>query len=554
MSSLDPNAGPSGSGSCRKCGDSLEVAQTYCLSCGHRAAGPRVPSGPVLEAIAIASLAAVANGGRPPEPVTEPEPAESKPDDSVAGAAPAAAGLGTLFASKSAGSTGLALLIVGMVAGAAFSPPAPNSLAARQVVIVQSAGDPATGPAAEPAADPGLLAEVPTDELPAFTDPGVTTPAVPVPVDPPAVPTEPTIGHLAFVLLPGGATGQTFVPSATAARRSAHSAADPTWASVTATAAKSGFLAKGFKQISTSPFANGMALLSGIEPTADMEAGCTGTPPQIEEGKGCLVADPGPDNPGEVATLIKKWISENTPESTPRLAQAIRVYVETPEKDPADYSHLCSVPKPGEGLSSLPGATPSLSANPILWFRSITGEPVAEPSGSPLCAVPSQEGIIRPLSALEDDLRHASAEDGERVDPSLPSAFPKLTLIIPSPCRTDSSVSCPDGTTEGGPAALADFLRVTVAETLAQSDIFTKDGAAVTVWDRPPGSSNVATGALINSNFVNSGKSNTKAYDTYGLLATIEERFSLAGGPGAPPPLGKSDGAKTFGREIFPAR
>jgi hypothetical protein len=297
-----------------------------------------------------------------------------------------------------------------------------------------------------------------------------------------------------------------------------------------------------------------MALLSGIEPTDDMKNGCAGTPPQIEDGKGCLVPDPGPDSPGEVANLIKKWISENTPESTPRLAQAIRVYVETPEKDSADYSHLCATPKPGEAITTMPGATPSISANPILWFRSITGEPVGDPKDSPLCAIPGQDGIIRPLSALEDDLRHAYAEDGDRVDPTLPSAFPKLTLILPSPCRTDASLTCPDGTTQGGPSALADFLRLTVAETLAKSDIFTKDGAAITVWDRPPAAQNVATGALINSTFVNAGKSNSKAYDTYGLLATIQARFSLAGGPGSPPPLGKSDGATPFGREIFPAR
>jgi hypothetical protein len=297
-----------------------------------------------------------------------------------------------------------------------------------------------------------------------------------------------------------------------------------------------------------------MALLSGIVPTDEMQSGCTGTPPVIEEGKGCLVKDPGPDTPGDVATLIRKWISENTPESNPRLAQAIRVYVETPEKDPADYSEICSVPKPGEALSGVPGSTPSINANPILWFRSITGEPGGEPKDSPLCSKPGQEGLIRPLSSLEDDLRHADAQDGDRADKTLPSAFPKVTLILPSPCRTDASLTCPDGTTKGGPAALADFLSTTVAGTLAKSAIFTNDGAAITIWDRPPGSDNVATGALINSRFVNAGKANTKAYDTYGLLGTIQERFSLAGGPGSPPPLGKSDGATTFGREIFPAR
>jgi hypothetical protein len=323
---------------------------------------------------------------------------------------------------------------------------------------------------------------------------------------------------------------------------------------VTAAAAKKGFLAKGFKQVSTSPFANGMALLGGLEPTDDMKSGCAGITPAIEEGKGCLVADPGPDTPVEVATLIKKWISENTAESTPRLAQALRVYVETPEQDSADYSHLCAAPKPGDPLPTRNDGTPTINSNPALWFRSITGNPVADPKDSALCSTVGHEGIVRPLSALEDDLRRAAAQDSERLDPSLPSAFPKLTLVLPSPCRTDGAIRCPDGTTQGGPAALKEFLSSVVATQLAQSSIFTNDGAAVTVWDRGPNGDDVATGALINSTFVKVGKSNTKAYNTYGLLATIQERFSLAGGPGAPAPLGKSDGATTLGREIFPAR
>ena len=84
------------------------------------------------------------------------------------------------------------------------------------------------------------------------------------------------------------------------------------------------------------------------------------------------------------------------------------------------------------------------------------------------------------------------------------------------------------------------------------------------MWDKAPKaarhghkaaiSTQPAVGALVLSPFAKAGGSNTTAYDTYGLLLTLETRLGLVGGIGQPTPLGDSDGATPIGREVFPAR
>ncbi len=60
---------------CRSCAAPLKDGQRYCLNCGQQQGAQRVEAGPVLTAIAAASLAATAAGEAPPiavEPPTEP--------------------------------------------------------------------------------------------------------------------------------------------------------------------------------------------------------------------------------------------------------------------------------------------------------------------------------------------------------------------------------------------------------------------------------------------------------------------------------------------------
>lgn len=510
MTLPDPSNGPQAQGSCKKCASPLESSQSYCLNCGARAAGPRVPTGPVLEAIAVASLAAAASGTNPPQA----QAADSRTADSsgvqgqgsgagiTAGTAMAAGGaataaasgsLATLFASKSAASTGLALMVVGMIAGAAFSPPAPDAFGGPRVVIVQGADTPATGPAAAPdgtvPTDPGLLAEVPVEPDPVI-------PPTPTPPTPPTPKSDPSLGHAAIVLLPGGGAGQSINSasgaSASVKRKTAHGADVDDWSSAFVDLHKKGLVLKGFKHNYGSGFANRMALITGAAPTTQMLAtDDSGSPRGNEDGgeweakayaKGVMVKHSGrwylarlkaasDDEPGaagdiawqektadsstewsatatdstptqggyqanyvvgyEVAGTKHYWKAnaETTAADVPGTSgkwddlgtetytgpqpirdvgcagpvpaedaesgclvpsgqddvislitqglasqdQAIRVYVDSPERTDSDYSSLCHAPKPGELIAAAGDTGYHPLDNPVVWFRSLTG-------------------------------------------------------------------------------------------------------------------------------------------------------------------------------------
>lgn len=533
--SPDPEGGSPG-GTCRSCAGRLAAGQRYCLDCGDRVGSHRVAVGPVLTAIAAASVASAGSTDSPPIAV------ETGPESVVDGASESVA---ASLATKPAASAGLALLVVGAVAGAAFSPPAATTFAAQQrVVIVRAAGEPVSAPPAEEVVDPGVVdtAIPPPEPLPEPAPEPYVPPAPPAP-EPPPVLTDPSIGHLAFVMLPGGAAGQTLGSTGSgASERTSHkravAAGDADYRSAFSRAIAAGFLLKGFRQVGSSGIANAFALMTGREPTPEMNKGCEGPIGDVHEGSGCLV-------PGSVEDLVTLATQQLASKS-----QAIRVYVETPNREDGDYRGLCSAPRPGDRPQAADDGTPSHLEIPVLWFRALTGEPGSE---SFLCHTASSDGAIRPLSMLEDDLRRAAAEDSENFDPTVPSAHPKITLIVPSPCRVSAESKCPDGS-PGGPQALKSFLDGPVTTTLAGSDVFQKDGATIAMWDRPVAGSPAATGAVVLSPFVKAGGSNSLAYDTFGLLATAQKRFGLAGDTGLPPLLGRSDGAKPLGREVFPRR
>ncbi|MEI7933202.1 MAG: ATP-binding protein, partial [Alphaproteobacteria bacterium] len=87
----------------------------------------------------------------PVEALSEPPVGDPDPGTGAAGAA--AGGPMTLaaaFASRPVAAAGLGLLMLGAILGSAFGPPSADTLAAqRKVIIVQAAGAPAVGPAAE---------------------------------------------------------------------------------------------------------------------------------------------------------------------------------------------------------------------------------------------------------------------------------------------------------------------------------------------------------------------------------------------------------------------
>ena len=379
---------------------------------------------------------------------------------------------------------------------------------------------------------------------------------------PPAPPpkTDPSLKHLVVVMLPGGGAGQSLVTASTAkVTRPRAKSASVDYKTAFDGIRKQGFLLKGFRQVSASGVANRIALLSGITPTAAMEAGCTGPLALASAADGCVVPPSSSADATDLINLVSP-LSGTVDGGT-------RAYVETPEDDA--YTDLCSPLEIGKPAPVWSDGTPPAQDNPLQWFQGITKTlPSAgswDPSRSALCFVKgSHEGSTRPISMLGADLTKAASEDAAQIDPSLPSAFPMVTVIIPSRCRTDATLTCPDGKTHGGPEALRSFLDKTIGTTLAGSTIFKKDGAAFVMWDKAPKaarhghkaaiSTQPAVGALVLSPFTKAGGSNTTAYDTYGLLLTIETRLGLVGAIGQPKPLGGSDGANPMGREVFPAR
>lgn len=523
----------------------MAAGQRYCVGCGGRSSGHRVEPGPVLEAIATASLAAVMAGDPPIGPVADATAAEAVAGGS--GASP----LVQAVASKSAAGTGLALLAVGMIAGAAFSPPAAETLAAQQrVVIVQAPGAPVQGPAPiEPAAaDP--VADEPAPEPTPQPVPEEQDPAPPPQQpDPDPVPLDPSIKHFALLMLPGGAAEHRFTSrskraasqgSARSPRKHATAAAAAapavTWATALAPLAAGGVTLKGFKQSWQSGFANRIALLTAREPTDEMKDGCEITVPPLSDPKapkptGCIAATTQSEN---LASVLGS--------SAVSLGDAVRVYVDAPAE--VGVAALCKAPVPGDPFLAPADGTPPSVDNPLLWIDPINRDPG-------LCFDADKgKGAIRLLSRLAADLEAAAEADA--ASPFEPSHFPPLVMIVPSRCRTDASVRCPDGS-EGGPAALKALVDGVLVKSLLPAKSFAEDGALFTAWDRPAAGSSEATGAIVSSKLAAQGRTVATPYDTYGLSATLQLRLGTADGQGLPL-LGLSAKAKPFGRDVFPAR
>ncbi|CAB4868772.1 MAG: hypothetical protein F2799_03030 [Actinobacteria bacterium] len=471
---------------CRCCGTALAHDQRYCLNCGVRRATQRVPSGPVLAALAVAAAGAAQFGGTPPMALAH---SASEGKSALTGAN----ALATAFATKPAASAGLALLAVGAIIGSAFGPPVSDTLASGQrVVIVQAAGAQATGPAAEPAVADTPVADVPPAIPTVVTPPPAVTPT---PVEPPTPPANPSIGHVMVVLLPGGAPGQ----------------------ALPASLVKKGFLLKGYRQPSVSGLANRLALITGQAPNAATSnpTGCD-TPSPVPEppsnfmtgntvtGDGCIY----PRGVGDIASDVAGAAGEKT-----------RIYLETGATKPTsgwpDDSGLCTPPADGVALTPPTAGAPDPRDNPFLWLTKFaTGFDCAQE--------------IRPLERLADDIKadHANkavCEQASSLDDRT-ACLPPVTFIIPSRCRGLVAVKCPDGTTDGGPAALNAFLSSSVSGVLMKSSPYTSGGMVALGFDQPASgdTADTPTGLLLLSPLVKSGKSSNASYAPYDLLLTIE--------------------------------
>jgi hypothetical protein len=254
---------------------------------------------------------------------------------------------------------------------------------------------------------------------------------------------------------------------------------------------------------------------------------------------GALLAGDGCIYPPDVRTIADRLTSTDL--------EAVRSYTDVPSG--FDSAKLCDPPFSGKPVVARGGGVAPAQDDPLQWFEGFTGDV----SNDPLNAKPSfcfkeqdpdgspgvKSGMSRPLSVLKDDLKASDSD---------PTKLPALTILIPSRCVADASVTCPDGS-PGGPAALDAFLKANITDTILTSKTYKTDGMVVIAHD-----TNKTPGAVVLSPYVKARTISRTAYNTYSLLKTIEDRLGLYATQNNP---GKALGhsadktVKAFGTDIF---
>jgi hypothetical protein len=238
----------------------------------------------------------------------------------------------------------LAVFAGGFPLGGAAGPPAPVSFAAggagaQTIVVVTPAPVPAAGPATVAAGPPATVPvtqepSAPTPEpdagtaapepepVPADADPPVQTPAT-TPEETPAAPALPPVKHVWFVVLSGHGLQDGFGPDS-------HSAL------LRETLPRKGLLLLGHRAVAGGSLANGLALITGRDPSPEQAADC----PVLTEG--CLVPADQQAITDQLTGAGLTW----------------RAYVEG--------SAPCPRPAPG---------APAAPRNPFVYVHSIAGAP-----------------------------------------------------------------------------------------------------------------------------------------------------------------------------------
>jgi hypothetical protein len=127
-----------------------------------------------------------------------------------------------------------------------------------------------------------------------------------------------------------------------------------------------------------------------------------------------------------------------------------------------------------------------------------------------------------PLTELDGDLRKADTTAD-------------VVYVTPGLCNAGAIAECPPGQA-GGPAA-ADAFLAGLAPKILKSAAFKADGLLIVAFNQvdpapaadgsvPPAS--VKVGALMVSRFLSPGATDTRAYDPYSLLRSIEDLFGLS--------------------------
>ena len=515
---------------CAGCGAALASDQRYCLECGRARAAPRVDYRTLLRP-AVLPWAAPALSSAPFAGDDSADLAAAAPDDALAPGMPGP---------RAAALALMSLLMAGVVLGAAFGPPAADSLAAATRYVVMNPTAPAepapedatasADEAVDPGADAGVADEVvsdaaleggsetasaaalsfeedvPLDEAPAdeTTDPGDsgTAPAA----------EKATIGHVFVLVLAGRGYETTF--GATAPRGYLRDELP-----------RRGQLLTGYHAVARGGLSNRIALISGQAPNPQTLEDCPtyseftpGTPAPDGQfvGTGCLY-------PAETKTVA---------DQTSSLGLTWRGYFE-------DMAAPCQRPQPG-APDPTRGAAFTTAANPFAYFHSLVDPPECNRNTLPLTRLAGDLGAARTTA--------------------------NYTWIAPNRCNAGYDGACPPGATTG-PAATDAFLRTWVP-AIERSPAYKQDGLLAIVFDeaRPaPGAPRDAAaccgqrpgpnttevgggrvGALLFSPYVRPGSRNATPYNHYGLLRSVETLLGLE-------PLGfaKRAGVRAFGNDVF---
>lgn len=472
---------------CPTCGAGLSWEQRYCFSCGGRS-GSQPAEG--------AERAYLKSGG--------------SADGFTFGG----------FGTRSLMAMALSLLLCGTIVGAAFSPPPVDSLAAGSAMTMAQAfpsgvtgGGTAGGPLLS--GRPFAPNTLPGNSFPSTYDNSTygsgygsggysssgtgsgssSTPAAP--------PTPPSIGHVFVVMLPSADPADATVANlgkvtaATVGFSTARAAAAPTLAS-------RGVLLSGFRQVAGNSAANGFALLSGQTPNSEFTANeCS---PMTSLAKGDVKVSNG------LLSSTKAGCRLDVSIKLPTLADQIAgdgatfaVYSDV--KSGTKTDDLCAPIADGDSLTGLQ------KDNPTSWFGSLRGSSCWDGSSGI-----NRRVVKNGRSGLEHDLAGSDA--------------PALSFIVPSRCViAEPGVQCADGSTPG-PAAMNSFVS-RVFRTIRHSKTW-EDSLTIFVWgsqESNPGSAtnrNPASGAVLVSPFARAGTESTRTFNTFELLATIQDQLGMA--------------------------
>lgn len=421
---------------CDACSAALLRDQRYCLACGARRGPLPAP---------VAGL--IATGLRAGDAWSDPAP-----DPTLAGAAEGLAYDGEeddapswMPAPRAAAVAVMALLAFGAVVGSVVSPPADSAGGAPILVALQSPAQQATSDAG--ASDGAVSADDSSSTADAAPAPvTVVAPQAPAASGAPAptlpdAPALPDVRHVFLVVLSGHGFGEAFGPDSPAPYLAKE-------------LPRQGELLQNYYGVAQSELANGMALISGLGPTAQTAANC----PQYGDvapgtvGSDGQVAGDGCVEPAKAQTLGDQLTAAG---------RTWRAYVEDEDKGPAGTATSCRHPVPGSAdpaQAPQPGDAYVTWRDPFVYFHSTID--------SPTCA---SEDVG--LDRLAQDLRSTTTT-------------PALSYVVPDRCHDGTDAPCTPGAPAGLAAADA-FLRTVVPE-IVRSPAYRDNGLIAITFDEAP--------------------------------------------------------------------